>query len=98
VIDYGSDIWKLRDWTSFDQGVVHRYLKSQYVEPKFKACDDLKDAALLAWTLTTDEWESLTARLDQVIAKRDFHFVIAAQRFAGPTPEPAQASDHDHTA
>lgn len=84
VIDYGSDIWKLRDWASFDQGVVHRYLKSQYVEAKFKACDDLKDAAVLAWTLTTDEWELLTARLDQVIAKGDFHFVVAAQRFADP--------------
>lgn len=81
VIDYGSDLWKLGDWTTFDEGVVHRYLKSQHVDAKFKACADLHEAAVLAWSLTQDEWDALTARLDQVIKKGDFHFVVAAQRF-----------------
>lgn len=81
VIDYGSDIWMLGDWTSFDQGVVHRYLNSQYVEPKYKSCADLREAVTLAWALTQDEWDSLTDRLDQVIKKGDFHFIVAAQRF-----------------
>ena len=81
VIDYGSDIWMLGDWTSFDQGVVHRYLNSQYVEPKYKSCADLREAVTLAWALPQDEWDSLTDRLDQVIKKGDFHFIVAAQRF-----------------
>lgn len=81
VIDYASDIWKLGDWTTFDEGVVHRYLKSQYVETTYKGCEDLQAAAVLAWSLGQDEWDLLTERLDQVIKTGDFHFVIAAQRF-----------------
>lgn len=81
VIDYGSDLWKLDDWETFDEGVVHRYLKSQYVDPKFKGCADLRGAITLAWGLTAEEWEALTTRLGQVIKKGDFHFVVAAQRF-----------------
>jgi hypothetical protein len=81
VIDYGSDLWKLDDWETFDEGVVHRYLKSQYVDPKFKACADLREAVTLAWGLTAEEWEALATRLGQVIKKGDFHFVVAAQRF-----------------
>jgi hypothetical protein len=84
LIDYGSDIWKLGDWCTFDEGVVHRYLTSQYVEPRFVSCADLHDAAVLAWALSQDEWDALTVRLDQVIKKGDFHFVVAAQRFVEP--------------
>lgn len=51
VIDYGSDLWKLEDWETFDEGVVHRYLKSQYVDPRFKACADLRGAATVGWDL-----------------------------------------------
>lgn len=81
VIDYGSDLWKLDDWTTFDEGVVHRYLRSSCADDKFKGCADLRGAAELAWGLTLEEWDALTARLDLVIKKGDFHFVVAAQRF-----------------
>lgn len=84
VIDYGSDIWKLGDWSSFDQGVVHRYLSSPYAEAKYQLCGDLQSLATAAWSLTDDEWASLIDRLDQVINSGDFHFVVAAQRFADP--------------
>lgn len=33
VIDYGSDLWKLGGWREFDEGVVHRYLSGNYVDP-----------------------------------------------------------------
>ncbi|MCA0323974.1 MAG: endonuclease NucS [Actinobacteria bacterium] len=81
VIDYGSDLWKLEDWETFDEGVVHRYLKSQYVDPRFKACADLRGAATVGWDLSAAEWDALSTRLDQVIKEGDFHFVVAAQRF-----------------
>ncbi|UAL31139.1 hypothetical protein K8W59_06620 [Nocardioides rotundus] len=81
VIDYGSDIWKLGDWTTFDEGIVHPYLKTQHDAGKLIDCDDLESAASSAWGLTQDEWDSLTVRLDQVINRGDFHFVVAAQRF-----------------
>ncbi|RNL77568.1 endonuclease NucS domain-containing protein [Nocardioides marmorisolisilvae] len=84
VIDYGSDIWKLGGWTAFDQGVVHRYLSSKWVEPTYASCDGLQAAATKAWALNPEEWEVLTDRLDQVIKKGDFHFVVAAQRFVDP--------------
>ncbi|WP_396048444.1 endonuclease NucS domain-containing protein [Aeromicrobium sp. UC242_57] len=84
VIDYGSDIWKLGDWAAFDQGVVHRYLNSRWVEPTYAGCEDLQAAATKAWALTSEEWEVLADRLDQVIKSGDFHFVIAAQRFVDP--------------
>lgn len=81
VIDYGSDLWKLGDWETFDEGVVHRYLKSKHADTEYSSCSDLRGAATLAWSLTDEEWETLTTRLGQVIAKGDFHFVVAAQRF-----------------
>lgn len=84
VIDYGSDLWKLGDWATFDDGVVHRYLRSQYVESKFGTCANLHAAAVEAWQLTQEEWDALTARLDLVIKKGDFHFVVAAQKFVEP--------------
>lgn len=84
VIDYGADIWKLGDWTSFDQGVVHRYLNGPYVESAYKACEDLRDAATQTWKLSQEEWSSLIERLDEVIKMGDFHFVVAAQRFVEP--------------
>lgn len=84
VIDYGSDLWKLGDWATFDDGVVHRYLRSQYVESKFGTCANLHAAAVEAWQLTQEEWDALTARLDLVIKKGDFHFVAAAQKFVEP--------------
>jgi hypothetical protein len=57
---------------------LHRYLKSQYVDPKFKGCADLHGAVTLAWGLTAEEWEALATRLGQVIKRGDFHFVVAA--------------------
>lgn len=81
VIDYGSDIWKSGDWTSFDRGVVQPYLKSDRVAAKFDACADLQAAADVAWSLSAGEWTQLTDRLDQVIKRGDFRFVVAAQRF-----------------
>ena len=81
VIDYGSDIWKSGDWTSFDRGVVQPFLKSDRVAAKFNTCADLHAASDLAWSLTAEEWTRLTDRLDQVIKRGDFRFVVAAQRF-----------------
>lgn len=81
VIDYGSDLWKLSDWTEFDQGVVHRYLNGPHVDPLYKACNDLREAATQTWGLDQDRWDVLIGRLDQVLSKGDFHFVVAAQRF-----------------
>lgn len=84
VIDYGSDIWKLGDWASFDEGVVHRYLRSPYVETRYSHLDDLHALANEAWSLTEDDWGALTDRLGEVIKTGDFHFVVAAQAFVEP--------------
>ncbi len=82
VIDYGSDLWKLSGWTEFDKGVVHRYLKGKHVYPtKYAAAADLREAAVLAWELDDEEWDSLVLRLGKVLATGDFYFVVAAQRF-----------------
>lgn len=81
VIDYGSDLWKLGNWTSFDQGVVHRYLNGPHVQADYKACANLREAAAKAWNLTDEEWELLINRLDVVLSQGDFRFVVAAQRF-----------------
>lgn len=81
VIDYGSDLWQLADWNEFDQGVVHRYLRGPRVDPVYKSCKDLQEAAVKVWSPNQACWESFVARLDQVLATGDFHFVVAAQRF-----------------
>ncbi len=81
VIDYGSDLWRLSDWKEFDQAVVHRYLNGPRVDSAFKLCHDLREAATKAWALDEQEWDTLTSRLDKVLATGDFHFVVAAQRF-----------------
>lgn len=81
VIDYGSDLWKLNGWSEFDQGVVHRYLAGNYVDPAFKTASGLRDAAVLAWGLDDEGWDALVLRLDRVLSTGDFHFVVAAQRF-----------------
>lgn len=81
VIDYGSDLWKLSGWVEFDEGVVHRYLASKYVDPTRKTATGLRDAAVRAWGVDDDGWDALALRLDEVLTTGDFHFVIAAQRF-----------------
>lgn len=81
VIDYGADLWRLSDWREFDQGVVHRYLNGPRVDPAYKACKGLREAAEKAWDLDEQGWDMLTGRLDQVLGSGDFHFVVAAQRF-----------------
>jgi len=81
LIDYGSDLWKLSGWIEFDEGVVHRYLKGNHVDPVFRSATSLREAAVQAWSLDGEEWEALTLRLDRVLATGDFYFVVAAQRF-----------------
>lgn len=81
VIDYGSDLWKLGGWREFDEGVVHRYLSGNYVNPVFRFAKSLREAAVQAWSLDGEEWEALTLRLNKVLATGDFYFVVAAQRF-----------------
>lgn len=81
VIDYGSDLWKLSGWTEFDEGVVHRYLTSNHVDPAYKNLAGLRAAATKAWDVDDDAWAALTLRLDRVLDTGDFTFVVAAQRF-----------------
>jgi hypothetical protein len=89
VIDYGSDLWKLSGWKEFDEGVVHRYLSGNHVDPAFKSAKSLREAAVQAWSLDSQEWEALTLRLDMVLATGDFYFVVAAQRFTGQMKDSA---------
>lgn len=81
VIDYGSDLWKLASWSEFDEGVVHRYLRSRFADPRVETALGLRDAAVRTWGLDDTGWQTLAMRLDQVLATGDFHFVVAAQRF-----------------
>ncbi|MCD4534260.1 endonuclease NucS [Nocardioides sp. cx-169] len=81
VIDYGSDLWKLNGWNEFDEGVVHRHLASRYVDAKFAQAATLREAAVLAWDLSEEEWEALVSRLGRVLSTGDFVFVVSAQRF-----------------
>lgn len=81
LIDYGSDLWRL-SLEDFDRGVVQRYLGGGHCSPEFVGARDL-DVAIerTNWGLTEDERAALAARLTEVLATGDFHYVVSAQRF-----------------
>lgn len=81
VIDYGSDLWQLRDAVAMDEGVVRRYLAGPYAPDRAHGVLDLRSAAERTWALDDDGWLALVARLDEVLVSGDFLFVVAAQRF-----------------
>lgn len=81
LIDYGSDLWRLTV-EEFDRGVVQRYLTSDRADPKSRGAKTLAEAvAVSGWNLSEEDLASFIARLGEVLATGDIHFVVAAQRF-----------------
>ena len=81
LIDYGADLWRL-DVDDFDRGVVQRYLSSAHVDASARGARTLRDAvARTGWSLADEEYDAFSARIAEVLATGDFHYVVAAQRF-----------------
>lgn len=81
LLDYGSDLFGM-DVNVFEETVAVRYFHSAYCTPEYKGTKSLADAFAKAWpSKTSDDLNTFTARLGDVLAQGAFHFVVVAQKF-----------------
>jgi hypothetical protein len=83
LLDYGAALWEM-DVQEFEASVAVRYFASSHCPPEAPSHDaeSLAEAARASWSHADDEvHDTFHQRLERVLERGSFHYVVAAQRF-----------------